>query len=47
MTDPTSQLGYEEFHVYGRRGAEFGHGIIAMYPDRVETRWYQRWGVCS
>jgi len=33
-----SQLGHEEFHVHGEdRGAEFGYGIAAMYPDRVNT----------
>jgi pimeloyl-ACP methyl ester carboxylesterase len=38
MADLMSHLGHEEFHVHGEdRGAEFGYGIAAMYPDRVKT----------
>lgn len=38
MADLMSQLGHEKFHVHGEdRGAEFGYGIAAMFPDRVNT----------
>ncbi|PSP93342.1 alpha/beta hydrolase [Halobacteriales archaeon QS_4_62_28] len=38
MADLMSSLGHDEFHVHGEdRGAEFGYGIAAMFPDRVNT----------
>jgi pimeloyl-ACP methyl ester carboxylesterase len=38
MGDLMSSLGHDEFHVHGEdRGAEFGYGVAATFPDRVKT----------
>lgn len=38
MAGLMSALGHEQFHIHGEdRGAEFGYGLAATYPDRVKT----------